>query len=169
MTVEQSLERKFGGFPLPIVGGRALELTVVSPYKECQPSELTIDSATALVLEQQTHHSTERIDTFPCTRNEWHKHIFWPVHANGGDHSHLQYGVVNFAPYSPLAIKMRLPKHTTSLTHSRGSRKLDATFQPPLYHGYDILTTELCNKLNKLELRTAPPVPLRLQYSPPSL
>ena len=76
MTVEQSLERKFGGFPLPIVGGRALELTVVSPYKECQPSELTIDSATALVLEQQTHHSTERIDTFPCTRNEWHKHIF---------------------------------------------------------------------------------------------
>ena len=87
------------------------------------------------------------------------------THTNGGDHSHLQYGLVNFAPYSQLAIKMRLPKHTTSLTHSRGSMKLDATFQPQLYRSFGILATELCDKLNKLELRTAPPVRFRLQYA----
>ena len=107
----------------------------------------------------------ENRGTFPCTRNEWYKHIFWPVHTNSGDHSCLRYGVVNFAPYSQLAIKMRLPKHTTSPTHSRGSTKLDATFLLPLYRSYDILTTERCDKLNKLKLRTAPPVRLRLQYA----
>ena len=165
-TVEQSPERKFGGFPLSIVDGRALGLTVVSPCKECQPSELTIDSATALVLEQQTLRSASvgnQHITFPCTRNEWYKYIFWPVHANGGDHSCLHYGLKNTAPYSQLAIKMRLPKQTNGPVYSRGS----TTFQRPLHlcHESYYLTSELCAILNNLEVRTAPLVRLRLQYA----
>ena len=165
-TVEQSPERKFGGFPLSIVDGRALELTVVSPYKECQPSELTIDSATALVLEQQILRSVSvenQYITLPCTRNEWYKCIFWPVHANGGDHSCLQHGLKKDCADSQLAIKMRLPKQTNGPVYSRGS----TTFQRPLYlcHESYYLTSELCAILNNREARTVPPVRLRLQYA----
>ena len=66
-TIEQSLERKFGGFPLFAIGACARELTVINPRAKCSPAEMTIDSAVVLIFKQQQLVHKVSLNKFPCT------------------------------------------------------------------------------------------------------
>ena len=144
-------EPKFGGFPLSIVNVRARELTGVSPRDRCLTSEMTIDSAVVLIFEHDQLARKFKLDQFPCTRDEWYKYIFWPVHANGGNYPSDPRA--NTAPYAQLATKMRAGGKPE---HQRGST---------LYPRTTKITEELGRLLNRLELRQAPRVRLRIKYA----
>ena len=160
-ATELQREPKFGGIPLSLVDARALELTIVSPETKCAPSEMTIDSAVVLIFEQQQLSLRVSVDKFPCTRDEWYKYIFWPVHANGGDHQYLDERRihVNTSPYAKLATAMRAPSRTTGAPSNPGYQRGFT------YMRTNKITEELRCSLNRLELRKAPPVRLRLHYA----
>ena len=115
-------EPEFGGFPLSIVDARALEPTRVSPNARCFTSEIAIDSAVVLIFEHNQLARKFKLDHFPCTRGEWYKYIFWPVHANGGDHQYLdeRHIHVNMSPYAKLATAMRAPSRCNRFGYQRG-------------------------------------------------
>ena len=138
-------EPKFGGFPLSVVDARALQL-----------ARLNIDEAVVLIFEQSQLARKFKLDNFPCTRDEWYKYIFWPVHANGGDHTDQPFDprADMQSPYANLAAKMRAPNRNGSLAHPRGSTKYPHK-----------ITKELGLSLNQLELRKAPRVRLRLKHA----
>ena len=146
-------EPKFGGFPLSIVNVRARELTGVSPRDRCLTSEMTIDSAVVLIFEHDQLARKFKLDQFPCTRDEWYKYIFWPVHANGGNYPSDPRA--NTEPYAQLATATRAPKPYGS-GYRRGSTVYPRTTKT---------TEELGRLLNRLELRQAPRVRLRLRHA----
>jgi len=92
-----------------------------------------------------------KLDQFPCTRYEWYKYIFWPVHANGGNYPSDPRATT--APYAQLATKMRAGGKPEN---QRGST---------LYPRTTKITEELGRLLNRIELRKAPRVRLRLKYA----
>ena len=149
-------KKKFGGFPLSIVDARALKLTAISPKKHKSSEVMTIDSAVVLIFEHDHIARKFKLDNFPCTRDEWYKYIFWPVHANGGDHTDQPFNprADMQSPYANLAAKMRAPNRNGSLAHPRGSTKYPRK-----------ITEELGRSLNQLELRKAPRVRLRLKHA----
>ena len=144
-------KQKFGGFALSVVDARSLKLT-----------PLSIDNAVVLISEQSQLARKFKLDNFPCTRDEWYKYIFWPVHANGGDHQYLDQTVdrsvyrpidieFNTSPYAKLATAMRAPNR----------RRHGATVYPRTTK----ITEGLGRSINHLELRKPPRVRLRLQYA----
>ena len=145
-------KKKFGGFPLSIVDARALKLTAISPKKHKSSEMMTIDSAVVLIFEHDHIARKFKLDNFPCTRDEWYKYIFWPVHANGGDQPFDPRADMQ-SPYANLAAKMT-PNRYGSLKHPRGSTKYPRK-----------ITEELGRSLNQLELRKAPRVRLRLKHA----
>ena len=140
-------EPKFGGFPLSVVDARARQLT-----------SLNIDEAVVLIFEQSQLARKFKLDNLPCTRDEWYKYIFWPVHANGGDHQYLdeRHIHVNTTPYAKLATAMRAPNRSISSGYKRGAT---------VHRRTTYITEELGRSLNHLELRKPPRVRLRLQYA----
>ena len=151
-TMEQGLERQFGGFPLSAIGARARELAAMNPRAKFLPAEMTIGSAVVLIFEQQQLVRKGPVDKFPCTRDEWYKYIFWPVHANDGNYPSDPRANTP-SPYTQLATTMRaggIPEY------DRGSSIHPRTTK---------ITEELGRSLNHLELRKAPPLRLRFQYA----
>ena len=115
-----------------------------------------IDSAVVLIFEQQQLVRKVPVDKFPCTNDEWYKYIFWLAHANGGDHpSHHPSDPCAdiISPYAKLATTMRAPIRT--MYYQCGST---------IYPRTTKITEELRHSPNRLELRKAPPVRLRLRY-----
>jgi hypothetical protein len=162
----------FGGYQFSGVHARVLELTELTPYAECSSSHvMDIGSAIARIIEQG--YSTRRrgnnvsVDTFPYTKADWYKHVFWPVHLNGRALPVSAYAISVYAEqaprdqinetYSGLACKMR-----SELQHVRGSTYKRNLSSILLY------SEVLCSKLNNFEHRTAPPVRLRLKLASPS-
>ena len=117
----------FGDNQLSVVGARVLELTEVTPCADCLSSHvMDIDSTVARIIEQRysTRHrgNNVAVDIFPCTKSDWYKYVFWPVHLNGGALPSSAYAISVYAEqaprdqidetYSDLACKMRLePQH----------------------------------------------------------
>ena len=104
-----------------------------------------------------------KLDDFPYTKDEWYKYIFWPVHVNGGDHQYLDERRTqdNPSPYAKLATTMRAPQNPR---YRRGT--IHTTMINSELRGVHPRTTfELGRTLNRLELRTAPQVRLRLQFA----
>ena len=145
-------EPKFGEFPLSMVDARALELNIVSTKATCSPSEMTIDSPVVLIFEHNQLSLKVSIGKFPCTRDEWYKYIFWPVHANGGNYPSDSRANTPL-PYAQLATAMRAGG---TPEYERGSTIFPRTTK---------ITEELGRSLNRLELRKAPSVRLRLRYA----
>jgi len=135
-----------------MVDARALELIIVSPKATCSPSEMTIVSAVVLIFEHNQLSLKVSMDKFPCTRDEWYKYIFWPVHANGGNYPSDPRANTP-SPYTQLATTMRAGG---TPEHERGST---------IYPRTTKITKELGRSLSSPELRKAPPVRLRLQYA----
>ena len=145
-------EPKMGGFPLSMADARALELTIVSTKATCSPSEMTIDSPVVLIFEHNRLSLKVSIGKFPCTRDEWYKSIFWPVHTNGGNYPSDSRANTPL-PYAQLATAMRAGG---TPEYERGSTIFPRTTK---------ITEELGRSLNRLELRKAPSVRLRLRYA----
>ena len=75
----------FGGYQISEVDARVLELTQITPYAEFSSSDvMDIDSAIARIIEQgyltRSRGNYVSVDTFPCTKADWYKYVFWPVH-----------------------------------------------------------------------------------------
>ena len=97
---------------------------------------MTIGSAVVLIFEHDHIARKLKLDQFPYTRDEWHKYIFWPVHANGGNYPSDPRA--NTAPYAQLATKMRAggkPEHQSGSTlYPRTTKNHRGTWsltQPP--------------------------------------
>ena len=145
-------KQKFGGFPLSVVDARARQL-----------NPLSIDSAVVLISEQSQLARKFKLNDFPCTKNEWYKYIFWPVHANGGDQQYFDECLtkVNTSPYAKLATTMRTPQLYGS-TYQRGSTVHRRSTN--MKESWSLTQQqELVRLLNRLELRQPPRVRLRLQ------
>ena len=115
---------------------------------------MTIYSAVVLIFEQQQLVRKVSLGKFPCTRDEWYKYIFWPVHANGGDYPFGPLASMQ-SPYAKLATTMRTPQPYGS-GYRRGGTVYPRTTK---------ITEELGRFLNHLELRKAPRVRLRLKHA----
>ena len=99
---------------------------------------MTIDSAVVLIFEHSQLARKFKSDNFPCTRDEWYKYIFWPVHANGGDHQYLDQTVdrrhylpsdieFNTSPYVKLVTATRAPNRCNSSGYKRGGTEYPRT------------------------------------------
>ena len=158
-------KKKFGGFPLSIVDARALKLTAISPKEHKSSEMMNIDEAVVLIFEQSQLVRKLKLDNLPCTRDEWYKCIFWPVHANGGDYPFDLRAVADGkqSPYAKLATAMRAPNRSISSGYKRGG-----TVYPHVNHQPNRkikITQELGRSLSQLELRKAPRVRLRLKHA----
>ena len=146
-------EPKFGGFPLSIVNARARELTGVSPRDKCLASKMTIDSAVVLIFEHDQLARKFKLDQFRCTRDEWCKHIFGPYTQTAETIHPTHVPTRSHMHSSPRQCERQ---NRTVLGYRRGGTVYPRTTK---------ITEELGRLLNRLELRQAPRVRLRIKYA----
>jgi hypothetical protein len=118
-----------------------------------------------LIFEQSQLARKFKLDNFPCTRDEWYKYIFWPVHANGGDYPLDLRAVADGkqSPYAEIATAMRAPNRSINSGYRRGGTVYPNVNRQP--NRKIKITQELGRSLNQLELREAPRVRLRLKHA----